>query len=343
LDWEGRVLDVSSRGEHLLGWDAQHIADSPLQDLVASPEELEELVAAAKSQGCGEQEIWFRHAQGHTAPFRVYLCQWTDDAGTAQGLLAVASDQSMWHRFQEDLVRIDRLTEMGRMAASIVHDLKNPLSVINQAAGWGKVVVEDARGLSDEDRKELTQTLQEIEAQTSRGRSITNQVLDFVRDTGPERKEFSLQALIQDTMRYLEPELKYVPAQVRTDLPEDAVNVHSDYKLLQQVLVNILSNAIYAVREHQNSSGRLDITLWDEDTGGHIRIADNGPGIPEKVQDRIFELFYTTKPEGKGTGLGLPICRKIMKRLGGSIWFESQTGTGTTFHLSLPKQRPVRS
>ncbi|MDZ7760396.1 MAG: ATP-binding protein [Desulfovermiculus sp.] len=343
LDWKGKILDFSSLGEKLLGWERREMAQTLLQDFAAESDDVPNLLQRAKNQGISEQELALRHAQGHMVPFRLCLSLWTDDSGTGQGLLGVASDQSTWNKFQEDLVRIDRLTEIGRMSAAIVHDLKNPLSIINQAAGWGRVVVEDAQGLTDADREELNKTLREIEEQTSRCKSITNQVLDFVRESRPERKEFSLQVLIQDTLRYLHPELKYMPLEVTTDLPPEAVTVQSDYQLLQQVVVNVLINAIHALREITDQTGQLHIALDEQNSKGRIRITDNGPGIPDQVQERIFDLFYTTKPEGKGTGLGLPICRRIMQRLGGDIWFESQVGKGTTFHISLPKQRPSRA
>lgn len=343
MDWEGKILDFSTTGETLLGWERQKITHSPLHDLAAEPEDVVNMIEAAKSRGISEHELRLRHALGHMVPFRLCLSLWTDDSGAGQGLLGVAGDQSMWNKFQEDLVRIDRLTEMGRMSAAIVHDLKNPLSIINQAAGWGRVVVEDSQGLADTDREELNKTFREIEEQTSRCKTITNQVLDFVRESRPEHKEFSLQALIQDTLRYLEPELKYVPLEVTTDLPQEEVTIQSDYQHLQQVLVNVLINAIHALLGNTEQTGQLHIALDEDNSKGSIRIRDNGPGIPDDVQEQIFELFYTTKPEGKGTGLGLPICRRIMQRLGGSIRFESEMGKGTTFHISLPKQRPFRA
>jgi PAS domain S-box-containing protein len=342
LDWQARVLDISPSGERLLGWKKDKVANAPIHEIIGSPlQELDELIETARTEGIGEREIVFRHSSGAFVPCRLCVTVWTDDTGAGQGFLGLASDQSKCHKFQEDLVRIDRLTEMGRMAASIVHDLKNPLSIINQAAGWGKAVVEDAKGIKRADKDELNKVFSEIEEQTSRCRSITNQILDFVRDSETEVKEFSLQEFIRDTLRYVEPELKYPQIQVTTDMPERPVNVHSDYKLLQQVMVNILSNAIHAVREQQEGSGSLHISLQEHNAHWHIQITDSGSGIPDHIQEHIFELFYTTKPEGKGTGLGLPICRRIMNRLGGSIWFESQKGSGTTFYLTIPEQRPT--
>lgn len=336
LDWEGTILDMSPSGERLLGWSRQEVIDTSLSELTEQSAELTPGLEQARKEGGASKEITLRHKQGGQIPCSLCLTTWINDSGMDQGLLAVLSDESDWYKFQEDLVRIDRLAEMGRMAAGIVHDLKNPLSIINQAAGWAKVVVEDAKKLQADDRQELTKTLREIEEQTSRCRSITNQILDSVRESEPKHTFFSLQELLTDTLRYLQPELKYPPIEVITDFPKQEVSVQSDYKRLQQVVVNLLGNAIHAIRDKQDRTGTLRLSLNQKPAEAHIRIADNGRGMTEEVQKRIFDLFYTTKPEGMGTGLGLPICRRIVKRLGGRMWFESQVDVGTTFHISLP-------
>jgi signal transduction histidine kinase len=106
--------------------------------------------------------------------------------------------------------------------------------------------------------------------------------------------------------------------------------------LLEQVFVNLLSNAIYALLEKGGANGRIEIRTVKAESHIEISFTDNGPGIPEKDQAKIFELFYTTKPPGKGTGLGLPICQNIVRNLGGEITFESAVGVGTTFTVRLP-------
>ncbi len=103
-----------------------------------------------------------------------------------------------------------------------------------------------------------------------------------------------------------------------------------------QVFVNLITNAIYAVKEKGTDQGRIDLKTSRAGPNMEIMISDNGTGIPEEAQKKIFDLFYTTKPSGKGTGLGIPICRNIIKKLGGEISVESQEGRGTTFNISIP-------
>jgi signal transduction histidine kinase len=105
---------------------------------------------------------------------------------------------------------------------------------------------------------------------------------------------------------------------------------------LEQVFVNIITNAIHAVLEKEKKQGRIGIRTKKINTDAHIGIEDNGAGIPEEEQEKMFKLFYTTKPPGKGTGLGLPICQNIVQRLGGEIAFESAVGKGTTFTIRIP-------
>jgi signal transduction histidine kinase len=101
--------------------------------------------------------------------------------------------------------------------------------------------------------------------------------------------------------------------------------------------MNLLSNAVHAIKEANQTDGRIDVVLENLPTKIRIQIIDNGPGIPEHQQDKIFDLFYTTKPKGKGTGLGLAVSNRVAKRLGGSIQFESTPGQGTAFYLLLPR------
>jgi two-component system NtrC family sensor kinase len=112
--------------------------------------------------------------------------------------------------------------------------------------------------------------------------------------------------------------------------------IQSDPKLLEQVFINLLSNAIYAIKQKGTCQGRIEIRTSKSGTNVEIVISDNGTGIPDEDREKIFDLFYTTKPTGKGTGLGMPICQNIVNKLGGDIIFESRVGEGTTFTVRIP-------
>jgi signal transduction histidine kinase len=331
------IIVLASYGMHeLLGTSYRDLVGCSITDLVSEPEALLDRLEQLRETFSLRSEVAFRKAQGPPVVSDLCLTSWTDSQGRVIGFVGVGKDLTVWRTFHDDLVRVDRLAEMGRMAAGIVHELKNPVSVINQAAGWGAVVVSDNKDLNSDDRQELSSTFHEIEQQTERCKKITNQILDFVRESGPEKKAFDVIGLIEDTLRYLEPELKFPPISVARRYATEACSIVSDYKLLQQVLVNLISNAVYAIREKRPACGQIEVSLQQEDKTVSIAIADNGAGIPQDKQRDVFRLFFTTKPIGKGTGLGLPISKNIMHKLGGEITFRSIPGEGTEFRLTLP-------
>ena len=195
---------------------------------------------------------------------------------------------------------------------------------------------ESAKSLIQEDREEIERGVRFIEEQTRRCRSLTHQLLSFVRDSAPSRASVDINKLLEETVSFLVPDLKYKDIMVSTNLTEGSFLIDSDKQMLEQVLVNLMSNAIYAVNEKGEKRGRIDIETVGDESMIEIRISDNGPGISEENQKRMYNLFFTTKPPGKGTGLGLPICRNILKKLGGSLSFQTEAGEGTTFIIRLP-------
>ncbi|RLB20227.1 MAG: two-component sensor histidine kinase, partial [Deltaproteobacteria bacterium] len=252
------------------------------------------------------------------------------------GLVGVCRDITAWKKLQEDLIRVDRLAEIGRIAAGIAHEINNPLAIINEIAGWASTVVEDAKGLSNEDRDELSKAVGHIIEQTKRCRAITHQLLGFSRDSAPEKTEFDLHELLRKTIVFLQPELKYKDIDIVFNFQDKPIQLRSDPKMLEQVFVNLITNAIHAISDKNNGKGRIELRTMCMENYVEVAISDNGPGIKEVDKERIFDLFYTTKPPGIGTGLGLPICQNIMKKLGGKIAFESQIGLGTTFKVAIP-------
>jgi two-component system NtrC family sensor kinase len=106
--------------------------------------------------------------------------------------------------------------------------------------------------------------------------------------------------------------------------------------MLEQVFVNLITNAIHAIKEKGTDQGRIALKTSRTGPKMEITVSDNGTGIARENRKKIFDLFYTTKPPGKGTGLGIPICRNIINKLGGEISVESQEGTGTTFTVRIP-------
>lgn len=333
----GIVISFSKGAEKALGYSVEEVIGRSIEDLAEDQEGFHHVMATCEERGCSmAPDIYFRNKEGKRVHCHASLMTLTNRDGQRVGTIGVCRDITQWKKLQDDLIQVDRLAEMGRIAAGVAHELNNPMAVITEASGWAGMVIKDAKGLSPEDRQELEDVMKKISAQTRRCRNVTHKLLDFVRDSAPSKTEFDIHTLIKETIDFLKPELKHTPIKIHLNFAEEPLSVNSDQKLLEQVLVNFITNAIHAVLEKQGNQGRIEIGTTKADSQVEIRITDNGGGIPKEAREEIFDLFYTTKPPGKGTGLGLAICRNIVGNLGGKITLDSEVGVGTTFTIQIP-------
>ncbi len=234
-------------------------------------------------------------------------------------------------RRQDQLVQSQKLSSIGTLTAGIAHQLNNPLNNISTSCQIAK----DEFGTGDPEM--VKKMLKNIEQETYRARDVVQGLLEFSRS-----REFSLRpANLKDTV---ERAVKLVKSQVPTpisiglDIPEN-LNVPMDIQRLQEVLLNILINAIQAI----SGEGQIDISADVHMAEGEaiITISDTGMGIPDAIKDRLFDPFYTTKDEGQGTGLGLSIAYGIIQQHKGKITVDSSPEGGASFHIYLPLQTEV--
>lgn len=336
-DVTGIVVSFSKGAEKVLGYSLAEVIGRPITEFAEDPRTFEQVMNSCQTDGCAVTlDFHFRHKDGSRVHCHASLMSLTNREGGVVGTVGVCTDITQWKKLQDDLVQVDRLAEIGRIAAGVAHEMNNPLAVISEASGWAREVAADAAGLADDDRKELLDTLEKIDTQTRRCRHITHRLLDFTRDSAPAKQAFDVHELIRSTVELLRPELKHSPVNMKFGFSNDPLVVHSDPRLIEQVLVNIITNAVHAVLESGRPAGQIAIRTARTDSGVQVDIEDNGSGIAKENQDKMFKLFFTTKPPGKGTGLGLPICRNLMEKLGGEITFQTEPGQGTTFTLRIP-------
>lgn len=336
-DADGILVSFSKGGEKALGYTQDEVVGRFVKDLAKEPSQFEELADIFQNEGSADcPEFPFRHKDGHVIYCDVSLIPLTDTNGQFSGTVGICRDITLWKKFQEDLIRVDRLAEIGRTASGIAHEINNPLAVIGEISGWIEVVVGDAKGLNQEDRDELETAVKHIIKQIKRCRHITHQLLNYVRDSEPTQSSLDVHELLKETVSFLNPELKFKDIKVVLNFMKGPLLLHSDKQMLEQVFVNLISNAIYAVKEKRGTGGRIELKTSRDESMLEIRISDNGMGICEENQKQMYDLFFTTKPTGKGTGLGLPICQNIIKKLGGGFSFETEIGEGTTFIVKLP-------
>ena len=230
-----------------------------------------------------------------------------------------------------ELEHSQKLSSIGRLAAGVAHEINNPLAIINQKAGLMKDLIETASNFKEKQRFiELTDA---ILKSTERCSTITHRLLGFARRMDVEYEDLSLNDVMQEVISFLEKEAIHRNIKIELHLDENLPRVSSDRGQLQQVFLNILSNAFAALSDN----GNINIRTWDEDTETvGVSIQDDGCGMSEKDLENIFEPFFTTK-KGYGTGLGLPITYGIIKKMSGTIIVESKLGKGSTFTIYLPK------
>ncbi len=235
-----------------------------------------------------------------------------------------------------ELEQNQKLSSIGRLAAGVAHEINNPLAIINEKAGLMKDLIGFA---ADFDKKQKIMDLTDaILRSVGRCKTITHRLLGFARHKELKSEPLNLNHLIREVMGFLEKEMVYRNIDLLTDFAEDLPEIVSDQGQLQQVFLNIITNAAGAVADN----GRISITTWKEDaeTVG-ASVQDNGAGMNEETIQRIFDPFFTTKKAG-GTGLGLFITYGIARKLGGDIKVKSKEGEGSTFTVYLPMKSNVQ-
>ncbi|WP_028584947.1 sensor histidine kinase [Desulfogranum mediterraneum] len=236
--------------------------------------------------------------------------------------------------FLAEAEHANKLASIGRLAAGVAHEINNPLSIINQKTG---LVLDyfEMSGVFDH-KEAMEEALDGIQKSVNRCKTITHRLLGFARHTEVESEEIDLNLLLEEVVAFLAKEATYNQICIDYALDQELERIVSDRGQLQQVLLNIVNNAIDAI----GSNGRIILGSRQKDRGQVVvTIADNGGGMSREVQQRIFDPFFTTKETGKGTGLGLSITYGIVEKLGGTIRVESEVGAGTCFEITLPVGR----
>ncbi len=224
-----------------------------------------------------------------------------------------------------------KLSSIGRLAAGVAHEINNPMAIINEKAGLMKDLVELDSGFKNRDK--FIGLTDAIIKSVERCRSITHRLLGFARRMEPHIENLDINDVVSETMGFVEKEAGYRNLDLRLELSDGLPEIQSDRGQLQQVFLNLLSNAFAAIAD------RGVITIETHDCGETLSISveDNGCGMSEETLDHIWEPFFSTKEKGHGTGLGLFITYGIVKKLGGRIEAVSSAGKGTTMTVHLPK------
>jgi two-component system NtrC family sensor kinase len=230
---------------------------------------------------------------------------------------------------REQLVNAEKLASLGRLAAGVAHELNSPLTGIITFAHL-------MRERIPPDQSENREDLDVIIEQADRCSKIIKGLLGFSRKAASEKLPISVNELMESTISMLEHQPKFQDIEMTRDFGAGLPKVTADPNQVQQVILNLITNATDAMNER--GSLHMETRTLEEDGTRYVEMlfTDTGPGIIPEHMGRIFEPFFTTKPVGQGTGLGLPVSYGIIKRHGGDILVRSRAGHGTTFTVRLP-------
>ena len=254
--------------------------------------------------------------------------------GAVQAVVAIGQDQSVLSDLQKQLVQAEKMSGMGQIAAGVVHELNNPLTAIGVYSEYLiKKSMERAEKDGSEDWGEELEKLQRIRASAHRIQAFALDLMQYAKPSAGLRVRLSINKVINRSLAFCEHLFSESGVELQRSLDSSVPDVHAVPGQLEQVIVNLVTNAVHA----SGNSGRVEVRSYCEgDTGVGFAVKDEGPGITRDEQERIFEPFFTTKSDGTGTGLGLGIVRNIVETHSGELSLHSTLGVGTEFRCTMP-------
>jgi PAS domain S-box-containing protein len=340
IDAQGNVNEWNQQAVKITGFNSKEVMDRDLvanfitDDYKASVREIME--KGLKGEETANFEFPLFTKSGDRVDVLLNSTTRRDASGKIVGVIGVGQDITELNQVRAEqekerkeaaaqLIQSSKLATLGEMATSVAHELNQPLNVIRMAAGNSRRKI--SKGTAEPEY--LSGKLERIEEQTARAAAI----IDHMRMFGREAKEHP-RSVVTKALDLMGEQLKLDDIEVVTELPENCSFIMGHTIQMEQVILNLLTNARDALSESDGES-RITLRVFESNKNVHITTEDTGGGIPEDILPRIFEPFYTTKKMGKGTGLGLSVSYGIIHDMNGIIVAEN-IGNGARFKVTLP-------
>ncbi len=324
IDLDGTITLCNKTYAEKLGYEIDEVLGHSIFDHVAdkSFQDLKQTYEHWKKTGCvANSELWLKRKNNTTFPVLLSVSNLYDSKGDLIGSNTVIRDISEISQIKSEVeaLKQKKLAIIGELSARISHDLKNPLAVIKSSLDLLYAFDDPSLEKHDQIFKKIDRAILRISHQIE-------EVMDYVKPKPLKINNHSIQKILSDVTDGIGKQENIV-----INLPQNDVKLNCDDEKLEIVFTNLMLNAIQAM----DNRGTITLRIIDGPNNVKIEVEDSGPGIPDEAKNRVFEPLFTTRQIG--TGLGLPSCKAIVEKHGGTISFRTEIGKGATFVIDLPK------
>jgi PAS domain S-box-containing protein len=341
IDMSGIIVSANTAVEAIFGYKPEELTGCGIDRIMPSwsKEKHDYYLTSAAKSGAKIQELEGLHKNGSVVSVDQSIAEYAID--NARYLTYIVRDVSLRkHRERKNkehldqLAHVTRLGLMGEMASGIAHEVNQPLTAISSYAQVSLNLINK----DNPDLVKLAEVLHKTQQQALRAGRIIHRMREFVKSHAKQSSAASINTLIQDAVSLCAAELKQNSIELALQLDNDLPPIFVDHIHIEQVIINLIRNSIDALQNlAENQQRQLSIhSRLTLKNAVLVRIKDNGPGIDEDRQQKIFMPFYTTKPDGMG--MGLSISRSLLEAHGGTLYFKSKSGKGCAFYFTLPTE-----
>ena len=337
---EGQILEANDAFLQMVWYTREDVTSGRLRWRELTPPEwqaaTERAVAQLRASGtCEIYEKEYFRSDGSRVPVLVTATVIGDARGETLAFVLDLTERKRLRQAQADLAYMSRVITVGELAASLAHEIKQPIAAaVMDARTCARWLQRDTPNIV-----EACEAASRIVKDTTRAAEIIDRVRSLYRRGAPQRELVDLNEVVREMIVLLHDEANRYSIPIRTELTPGLPEVMADRVQIQQVLMNLMLNGIEAMKD---TSGELTVTSKMTENGQlAVSVSDSGIGLPQEQADRIFETFFTTKSQG--TGMGLSISRTIVESHGGRLWATANPGRGATFQFTLGNEMTASS
>ena len=323
---EGKITDVNKATEDVTGCSREELVGSDFSDYFTEPEEARAGYQQVFTEGfVKDYPLSIKHKSGKITDVLYNASVYKNPQGEMEGVFAAARDITERKLAEKKLKDAERLANIGATAGMVGHDIRNPLQAITSDVYLAKT--ELASTPESQEKSNAIESLDEIQKNIDYVNKIVADLQDYARQLKPVSKETDLPKVVDEMLKK-----NVIPKNIKVQVKvqKEVSAIVADPDILKRILGNLVINAVQAMPE----GGKLSINAFRKANDSIITVADTGVGIPDEIKDKLFIPLFTTK--SKGQGFGLAVVKRMTESLGGTVYFESQEGKGTTFILRFP-------